>query len=219
MQISELARLSLVPVATVKFYLRNGLLPAGRPTGATRAQYDDRHVQRLRLIRSLVEVAGLSLSAVRRVLAAADTPTDSPEAATEAALEALPPDVRSDIETTAALALVQELGWSVNPSCVAIRQLAAALASLEAVGVEPGTPALVDYGHTVAGLAEREVAGIPNASQEAAVRYVVVGTLFYEPVLLALRRLAHQNASVRRFDDSGPPAQASAAGGVTADPR
>lgn len=37
-------------------------------------------------------------------------------------------------------------------------------------------------------------------SQQAAVRYVVIGTVFYEPVLLALRRLARQDAATRRFD-------------------
>ena len=37
MRISELARRSGLPVATVKYYLREGLLPAGEPTAATQA--------------------------------------------------------------------------------------------------------------------------------------------------------------------------------------
>src|SRR4051794_2966520 len=68
MWMSELAERSGLPVATVKFYLREGLLAPGELTGATRARYDDSHVQRLRLIRALAEVGGLSLTAVRDVL-------------------------------------------------------------------------------------------------------------------------------------------------------
>ena len=70
MRIAELSRRAGVPVPTVKYYLREGLLPPGRATAPTQAQYDETHEQRLRLVRALVEVAGLSLAAVRRVLAA-----------------------------------------------------------------------------------------------------------------------------------------------------
>lgn len=200
MQISELARLSAVPLATVKFYLREGLLSPGRATGATRADYDDTHVQRLRLVRSLIEVAGLSLTAVHRVLAAADEPAASLDEAIATAHEALPPAVSLDVDTTAALTLVHELGWRVDPSCAAVRQLASAIASLEAVGADASTPCLHDYARAASTLAEREVAAVPTTSQEAAVRYIVVGTLFYEPVLLSLRRLAQQDAFTRHAD-------------------
>lgn len=203
MQISELARRSTVPVATVKFYLREGLLPTGRATGVTRAEYDGQHLARLRLVRSLVEVAGLSLAAVRQVLAAADQPAESLQDAIGAAQEALPPAVPNDTDVDAALELVRELGWLVDPACVAVRQLAVAMATLETVGEDAVMPTLSDYGRAVHDLAEQEVAAVPTSSQEAAVRYVVVGTVFYEPVLLALRRLAQQDASTRRFP-SGP---------------
>jgi DNA-binding transcriptional MerR regulator len=49
MRLSDLSAASGVPVATVKYYLREGLLPPGRLTAATSAQYDDSHLQRLRL--------------------------------------------------------------------------------------------------------------------------------------------------------------------------
>lgn len=199
MQISELARRSSVPLATVKFYLREGLLPQGLSTGATRAEYNDVHLARLRLVRSLVQVAGLSLSAIRKVLTAIDEPADSLQQAIGAAQAALPPTAAQDTDVGAALALVAELGWLVDPTCVAVRQLAMAMASLEAVGMDSVAPPLSEYGRAVYALAEQEVATVPTSSQEAAVRYVVAGTVFYEPVLLALRRLAQQDASLRRF--------------------
>ena len=56
MRISELSSRSGVPVATIKYYLREGLLPAGERTSATQARYGDAHVERLRLVRALVDV-------------------------------------------------------------------------------------------------------------------------------------------------------------------
>jgi DNA-binding transcriptional MerR regulator len=61
MWMAELAARSGLSVATIKFYLREGLLPPGEATGATRSRYDESHVRRLRLIRALTEVAGLRL--------------------------------------------------------------------------------------------------------------------------------------------------------------
>ncbi len=53
MRISELAARTGVPLATVKYYLREGLLMPGHATSATQAQYDDSHVRRLGLVRAL----------------------------------------------------------------------------------------------------------------------------------------------------------------------
>lgn len=88
--ISELSKATGVPLATVKYSLREGLLPAGRATGATQAQYDESHVIRLRLARSLVQVGGLSVAAARDVLAALDTPGQSHVSPDAPALRQLP---------------------------------------------------------------------------------------------------------------------------------
>ena len=67
MWMAELSERSGVPVPTIKFYLREGLLPRGEARGATRAAYDVDHVRRLRLIRALVDGAGFGLDRVREV--------------------------------------------------------------------------------------------------------------------------------------------------------
>ena len=77
MRISEMAARSGVPVPTIKYYLRERLLPAGSLTSATQATYDDAHVERLRLIRALVDSAGLSIAQTRRVLDSVDSPPKS----------------------------------------------------------------------------------------------------------------------------------------------
>lgn len=203
MRISELSRRTGVPVPTVKFYLREGLLPAGRATAATQAQYDEGHEQRLRLVRALVEVGGMSLAAVRQVLAVVDDPPSSAHELLGAAHDALPPAVPDDVDVTAAERVVAELGWRVAPHSAPLRQLAAALAALEALGMPAGPEVVLRYARALEPVAAAETAAVPTSSPEAAVAFVVMGTALYEPVVLALRRLAQQDASARRFGPDG----------------
>src|SRR3712207_5013944 len=100
MWMAELSKRTGVSVATIKFYLREGLLPPGEATGATRARYDDHHVERLRLIRALVDVAGMRLERVRRVLEAVDDETRSLEAAIGSAHTELSPEPESEPSAT-----------------------------------------------------------------------------------------------------------------------
>ena len=58
MRISELSSRTGIPVATIKFYLRENLLHPGVRTAATQAQYDESHEARLRLIRALLGPGG-----------------------------------------------------------------------------------------------------------------------------------------------------------------
>ena len=48
-------------------------------------------------------------------------------------------------------------------------------------------------------IAEFEIDNVPTDSPTAAVRYVVLGTVLVEPLILALRRIAEDEASARRF--------------------
>lgn len=74
MRISDLSHATGVPVPTIKFYLREGILPFGRGIATNQAEYGEDHVRRLRLIRALAEVGGLPLATVRDVLGAVDDP-------------------------------------------------------------------------------------------------------------------------------------------------
>ena len=62
MRISELSEASGVPVATLKYYLREGLLPPGESLGATRADYSEDHLRRVRLVRALVDAVGADIA-------------------------------------------------------------------------------------------------------------------------------------------------------------
>jgi DNA-binding transcriptional MerR regulator len=200
MRISELSTVTGVPVATVKYYLREGLLPPGRATGATTAEYDDRHVARLRLARALVQVGGLSVAAARDVLASLDAAGESLHEVLGAAHSALPPQVDDDIEPRRARSLAAGRGWQVHPGAPALRQLEHALRALDDVGEPADGERLASYADAARRVAEVDVAGVPSTSPEEAATAVVIGTVLWEPVLLALRRLAQEAVSAELHD-------------------
>lgn len=68
LSIAELVDSTGVPAATIHYYLRNGLLPMPARVAPNRFAYDERHVQGLRLIRTLRERRRLSLPMIKRIL-------------------------------------------------------------------------------------------------------------------------------------------------------
>lgn len=199
MRISELARLGGVPVGTVKYYLREGLLPTGERTSATQAQYSEDHVARLRLVRALLGTGGLSITAAREVLDQIDAPGLSVHDLLGAAHSALPPTAAGNVDLDQAMELVDRYGWQVGPGTPALHQLAGALEALSAAGFAVTADMLDRYARAATEVAAGDVAEVPTKSPEVAIRHVVIGTVLLEPVLLAMRRLAQESASARRF--------------------
>lgn len=68
MSVGELARRTSVSPPTINFYVQQGLLPRPEKLNRTRAAYDERHLQRLAIIKRLQTVHGLPLSVIRRIL-------------------------------------------------------------------------------------------------------------------------------------------------------
>lgn len=205
MRISELSRATGVPVPTIKFYLRERLLPPGVATAATQAEYGREHVERLRLVRALTDVGRMSLSTVREVLAVVDAGAAATGAAVGTAHDSLPPVIPAGDEPPArALRAVEQLGWRIDPKSASLRQLEVALAAVEEVGLPLGPDRLAAYGGAALDVARVDVAGVPGADPADAVRYVVIGTVLYEPVLLALRRLAQQHLYAGAADPARP---------------
>jgi DNA-binding transcriptional MerR regulator len=201
MRISELSRVSGVPVATIKYYLREGLLHDGQLTSATQAQYDESHVTRLRLVRALIGVGGLSIAAARQVLDQLAHPPASMHELLGEVQRLLGPRVDDDeADTRAAESVIERMGWRLKTTDPEpVRRLAAALAALDAADFTLPEDDVLDYARAMQDLAQQEVAGVPAGPSDAAVRYTVLGTILVEPLLLALRRLAQIDASARRF--------------------
>lgn len=209
MRISELSRASGVPIPTIKYYLREGLLPAGQRTAANQASYGDEHARRLRLIRVLVEVGGLSLSAVRGVLdalAQRDRPLHDTLATAHVALRREGPepgagiaDARTDVD-----AWLGTLGWALEAENPARDDLAAALVALRRLGWEVGPEVFARYATHADALAEAEIGYVAGRDdREAAVEATVIGTVVFDRAFSALRRLAHEHQSRRQLGGKG----------------
>jgi DNA-binding transcriptional MerR regulator len=197
MLMSELSASTGVPVPTLKFYLREGLLHPGETLSQTRAAYDEGHVRRVGVIRALTETVGLSVQQARGVLAVIDDPGPSLFEAFGRALGNLPPTVPEGDDYPRARAVIEKLGWAYEPDYVAVRQLEQALAAVEAMGIPLDDERLAAYAPHVRAIAEFDIARIPP-DPDAAIEYAVLGTAGHEPVLAALRRLAHQDLARRR---------------------
>jgi DNA-binding transcriptional MerR regulator len=220
MRISELSRRSGVSIPTIKYYLRDGLLPPGRATAANQADYDDAHVRRLRLVRALIGVRGLSVSATKDVLAALDEEQGDVHRQLGLVLGALPveragkpPHRDGAVEPPAAgtpqdadrgdtadgdvAALTAEMGWKTSPNPVAARVVAETLETMRALGMDYGWRSLVPYAELADRTARLDLDQLRDADDP--MQRAVLLTVLLEPALLALRRLAQEHHSARRF--------------------
>lgn len=216
MKVSELSERSGVPIATIKYYLREDLLPPGRPTAANQAEYDGEHVRRLRLIRALVEVGALPLATVREVLEAVDDAALPIHEALGVAHRALAPEMRGRDDATVGVAradvdrFLEQLGWQVSTESPGRHELAVTLSTLRRLGWDGADARLfAPYARAADRLASREVERTtpPGASRTETMERVVLGTVLFEAAFSALRRLAQERHSAARFGSdrsSGP---------------
>ncbi|MEU3688770.1 MerR family transcriptional regulator [Streptomyces narbonensis] len=206
MRIGELSRRTGVSVPTIKFYVREGLLPAGELTSPNQASYGETHVQRLRLIRALLDVGGLSVAAIRDVIVAVDDPERPVHKVLGVAANRMAPryDRGSDTGIEEARKKVAELiaarGWHAYPENPAGEALATALAALEDVGHGAFAEILDAYADAAERVARADLEYVAHhVAREELVESAVVGTVLGDAIFAALRRLAHVDASNRLF--------------------
>jgi hypothetical protein len=106
--------------------------------------------------------------------------------------------------TDKARRLVARWSWIGTEHGPALGQLAAALEGIETVGFGQIDGLLDRYAALMAEVAAVDVAAVPTGSAAEAVRFTVAGTVLFEPLLLALRRLAQGDAAARRFGATAP---------------
>ncbi|MFG2331972.1 MerR family transcriptional regulator [Streptomyces sp. NPDC048604] len=208
MRIGELSRRTGVSVPTIKYYVREGLLPAGRLTSPNQASYDEGHERRLRLIRALLDVGGLSVAGIREVLAAIDDPEKPVHKVLGTAADRVVPQHEEERgEVPAAREQVSELirrrGWRVDDRSPAAEALAVALAALDEVGHADFAEHQLDaYAQAAEEVATVDLQYVNlRVGRERLVEAVVVGTVLGDAVFGALRRLAHVDASARLFGE------------------
>lgn len=206
MRISELSRQSGVSVPTIKFYLREGLLPAGLSTGRNQADYSDRHLRRIRLIRTLTGIGGLDLSSVREILAA----IDDDDVTMRDAYKVLDRTLYLDGSTTLGQAAVDcartevadlagALGWP-NEATPAGEVLAHVLAGLRSLGCVAEVTFFVSYARAAEQLVMTE---FDLAADEGGIEKgpALLRSVLFGVALSALRRMAHERHVAMRFPD------------------
>lgn len=213
MRISELARLSGLPVATIKFYLREGLLPAGTPISRTQAEYSDSHLERLRLIRALRDIADLPVATVGTVLAAVDDvelPLLDLLGVTQTAVAGFKGSA-SATEDGLELAgqLLADLDWTLTDDSPLVDSLARVLDVLRGEGEPVDAESLKPWADAARAVAEVEMDHIPvQAPRAEAAHTVAVGTVIYGELLTQLRLAAQEAVSLARFGPDAPPTSA-----------
>ncbi|GGL70926.1 MerR family transcriptional regulator [Streptomyces fumigatiscleroticus] len=212
MRIGELSRRTGVPVPTIKYYVREGLLPPGELTSPNQAVYGENHERRLKLIRALLDVGGMKVAEIADILTAVDDPARPLHKVLGAAADHLgtagtePDDTETAAARTVVADLVSRRGWHSHASNPAVADLAKALAALTRLGHGSFVEVLDDYADAAEQVARADLAYVDRrGAVEDRVESVVIGTVLGEAVFSALRRLAHVDASAKLFGTDGPP--------------
>ncbi len=220
MRVSELCEQAATPLSTIKFYIREGLLPAGERTATNQASYDATHVERLALIRALREVCNLGLDPIRQVLAAVDNPDNNKGAPRMALLAMDPPrPTRSEedqVEFDATLSDVVDfldgLDWTLPGRHDEYAELLAdALMAVRRLTM-PGIPVdvLAPYARAAWALSEVEYHNEPPGRRirpqhgddlAFPSRMAILGTLLMEPILTTMRRYALNARGTRHWEE------------------
>lgn len=203
MRVSELARRGDITIASVKYYIRIGLLPSGHAQSATRAEYDESHLERVRLIRTLADVGGLSIERIGEVVAALDHPPSSRHALLGTAHHVLRENGTGAVSDQAwrlvePLAAPCEAGATGHsPASIALGR---AITAAQTAGWSITSDTLHTWGQALREVARGDVvADLGDVSPAEALRYVVMGNLLTDPILIALRRVEQERRSVERF--------------------
>ena len=203
MRIAELSRLSGVPVATIKYYLREGLLPPGVRTHPNQADYNDGHLTRLRLIRALIDVGGLSINTASGLLAVLDTADLNAWESVGKVQYALgrrhaanPGQAPDEAAGRTVDELIARRGWQIRPDSPARHTLTQVCAALHRLGHDDIVAALDDYAGAIAPLVAVDMSLIEDQTSIAeTIEKVIVGTIIGDSLLSALRQLAQEHAS------------------------
>jgi len=202
MRLAELSFRSGVRATTIKYYLRLGLLHSGERQSSTWSAYDDSHLRRLTLIRALIDVAGLPLEAVRRILEVVNDESVPLHRALGTAQWLLSPSAIEEPSAESAnrvSALLSRHSWTLASDSPHRAVLAGALDRLDRLAF-PAPDALLDqYAEALSRFASSEVEPVTTETHRAtAIEHLVIGTLLYEPLLATMRRMAHESESAVR---------------------
>ena len=221
MKISELAEASGTSIPTLKYYIREGLLPAGGTTSRTQARYTDAHLRRLELIAILQTELGMTVDKIGEVIREAgrggeamlamglSNARESRYGSREGAHRPTRRNARGGDrpcedppESGRALRCVHRMAstlhWKLKPQDPMVKDVAESVAIIMRAMPEARIErSLIEYARAMKSIADREIPDTfdPAGRPWESLRYAVLGTYLLEPLILALRRLAHAERS------------------------
>ena len=200
MQLKELSAATGVSAASIKFYLREGLLQRGDEIHPTRAEYGSRHVERLELIAGLRSVVGLHIDQIRTLIGLVEDPAVSRLdllGRTQAMVIGVPTEAVPDHPLVTELLGAQD--WPDAPSD-ARALLNKTLRDMEATGLSVSADVVLGYAHAADQVAKQDLGTVFDAqSRDQAALAVAVGVRAYSRLLLSLVALAQASQSIRRL--------------------
>lgn len=202
MRISELSERSGVSSASIKYYIREGLLPPGERVGYNTTEYGEAHAARLRLIRALIETGGLTIAAVGSVIAAIDDPGMPLDHVLGVAQQALPRDAAPPSESALdrVRAVMRERGWATTPDNPGIQITASVIDDFARIGRPDAAGLLTRYAEAVDLVAEADLDAVAaSGDRDHAAETVVVGIALGDALLAGLRRIAQESLTHRRY--------------------
>jgi DNA-binding transcriptional MerR regulator len=211
MRMAELSAESGVPVATIKYYLREGLVPAGELTSPNQAQYQAKHLQRLKLVRALLDVGGLSIVDVREVVRAIDEKASTNELLGVAQhglfVRRTEVDEESRVWAEGLVAeIFQQRGWDLDLDDLYVKSLVSLLCTFRDLGHSHLLGIFPHYAEIADAVAKVDLEAIGDLpTPEQMVESAVVGTVLGDAVFIALRRIAQQFASIKMFGGGDVP--------------
>lgn len=217
MKITDLSAATGVPIPTIQFYLSNGLLPAGEPAGPAEAGhgYGDEHVSRLKLVRAMLEVGGLSIAEVQGVLHhldAADRPVHSIFGMVTSTWRAPVRDTGDELWNAAhddVARLVVRRSWRTEECNPAWQTLVQTIVTCRWLGQHDLLTLLDDYAETAERLADADLAVVTGRPEtDGMLEGAVVWTVLGDVLISAMRRMAHESASARLFPPGDLPVEA-----------
>lgn len=190
-----------MPLSAVKYYQREGLLPAGSRTAPNQVAYSEAHVQRVRLIRALLETGGLSIAATKEVISVVDSDAAPLVETFRVAQHAMSSPRTNGSEPSEAarrriLDAADQRGWRVTADNPGIDAAARALDGLNAIGFDAPDAYLGAYAAAAEIAASADAQALTHRDgRDAIAELMVVGTVLGDPLFAGMRRLAQQDAT------------------------
>jgi DNA-binding transcriptional MerR regulator len=206
LQLKELSERTGVPPASIKFYLREGLLPAGQAITATRARYSPQHASRLELVQALRRVVGLNIAQIRKLLKLADDGVPRLELLAAVQRTVLRLDEvgteHGDIRTPAGDAVVRLRNWPDAPSD-ARNALNAHVALMDSLNIPVTTELLDAYSKALDSIADLDIAATTAPDDvNRLIMTAAVGMHMHSQLVLKLLAFAQASHAIRRYEDA-----------------